>query len=112
MDMEKMAACFAELGHPTRLKIFHYLVKNGFKGVPVGELQSTLDIPSSTLSHHLTKLINVGLVKQRREGKTLFCTPELEELYHVLSFLIDECCRDDDDVTDDLKQKLLKQFKS
>ncbi len=92
MNIEAVAKCLAELGHTTRLEIFRYLVKGGRQGVPVGELQSVLGVPGSTLSHHITKLVNVGLVAQRREGRTLYCVPQFEELNAILEFLQEECC--------------------
>ena len=92
MQIEIAAKCLAELGHATRLEIFRYLVKGGKNGVPVGEIQSALGVPGSTLSHHITRLVNVGLVVQRREGRTLYCVPQYTELDALLGFLQDECC--------------------
>jgi len=92
MQIEVAAKKLAELGHATRLEIFRYLVKGGRKGVPVGEIQAALDVPGSTLSHHITRLVSVGLVIQRREGRTLYCTPQYEELDGLISFLQEECC--------------------
>lgn len=92
MQVEIAAKCLAELGHETRLKIFRYLVKGGRQGVPVGEIQSELNVPGSTLSHHITRLVSVGLVKQRREGRTLYCVPQYEELIALIDFLQEECC--------------------
>ncbi len=92
MQIEVAAKKLAELGHSTRLEIFRYLVKGGRQGVPVGELQAALDIPGSTLSHHITRLVSVGLVIQRREGRTLYCTPQYDELDGLILFLQEECC--------------------
>ncbi|MFT5706768.1 MAG: ArsR family transcriptional regulator [Oceanospirillaceae bacterium] len=92
MKIDIAAKRLAELGHTTRLGIFRYLVKGGHQGVPVGEIQVALDIPASTLSHHITRLVSVGLVKQRREGRTLFCVPQFSELDELIGFLKDECC--------------------
>ncbi|RRD00479.1 ArsR/SmtB family transcription factor [Amphritea balenae] len=92
MKLEMAAKRLAELGHETRLKIFRYLVKGGHQGVPVGEIQSALDVPGSTLSHHITRLVSVGLVEQRREGRTLYCVPQYDELHGLIDFLQEECC--------------------
>ncbi len=97
MQIEIAAKCLAELGHPTRLQIFRSLVKEGNQGAPVGDLQSTLDIPGSTLSHHITRLISVGLISQRREGRTLFCIAQYEKLNELMSYLQDECCINEKD---------------
>jgi DNA-binding transcriptional ArsR family regulator len=92
MEIEMAAKRLAELGHHTRLSIFRYLVKMGEGGVPVGEIQKQLDIPGSTLSHHINRLVAVGLVTQVREGRTLYCVPQFHCLNELLEFLKAECC--------------------
>ncbi len=92
MDVEIAAKCLAELGYTTRLEIFRYLVRGGRQGVPVGEIQSALGVPGSTLSHHITRLVSAGLVVQRRDGRTLYCVPQYKELDGLISFLKEECC--------------------
>lgn len=92
MQTQLAAKRLAELGHETRLEVFRYLVKAGHQGVPVGELQTNLGIPGSTLSHHISRLVSVGLVEQRREGRTLYCVPQYDKLLALATFLIDECC--------------------
>jgi DNA-binding transcriptional ArsR family regulator len=95
MTTEEIAKAFKELGHATRLSIFKRLVKSGESGISVGVIQEDLDIPNSTLSHHISSLMSAGLIKQRREGRTLYCVVEYEKLLGVISFLQDECCSDD-----------------
>lgn len=92
MQTDQAAQKLAELGHPTRLEIFRHLVKGGRQGIPVGEIQSALAVPGSTLSHHISRLVSVGLVKQRREGRTLYCVPQYQELDQLLAFLREQCC--------------------
>ena len=87
-----VAQRLAELGHPTRLLIFKHLVKAGFNGAPVGEIQEALEISGSTLSHHIAKMVNVGLIKQVRESRTLYCLPQFEALNEVVAYLEEECC--------------------
>lgn len=92
MEIEIAAKRLAELGHSTRLNIFRYLVRGGRQGVPVGEIQAALGVPGSTLSHHITRLVSVGLVMQKREGRTLYCVPQYQELDSLIAFLNEECC--------------------
>lgn len=94
MDLDYVAKALKELGHPTRLAIFKRLVKAGYQGISVGMLQQELAIPGSTLSHHITSLASAQLLIQRREGRTLFCIAEFEQLQGVISFLQQECCLD------------------
>jgi len=92
MTIEEMAHCLAELGHPTRLQILRYLVKSGHAGAPVGAIQEELGIPGSTLSHHLSRMVKVGLVKQQRESRTLYCFPRFDVIQAAADFLMEECC--------------------
>ena len=82
----------AELGHNTRLSIFRYLVTVGSEGAPVGQIQAKLDVPASTLSHHINRLVSVGLIRQIRESRTLYCVPQFDILKELIDFLLVECC--------------------
>jgi DNA-binding transcriptional ArsR family regulator len=95
VELEAVAKALKELGHPTRLSIYKQVVKAGFGGIAVGGIQECLGIPASTLSHHIAGLASAGLIKQRRDGRTLFCTAEFEQLDNVIVFLQDECCIDE-----------------
>jgi DNA-binding transcriptional ArsR family regulator len=57
-----------------------------------GEVQEELGIPASTLSHHLEKLKQVGLVTVRREGTFLWYAADTGSLREVMNFLYEECC--------------------
>jgi len=61
-------------------------------GLVVGDIQSELEIPNSTLSHHLEKLKNEGLVDVQREGTFLRYSANTEALQELLQFLYAECC--------------------
>ena len=92
MELEEVAKALKELGHPTRLFIFKHLVKAGEQGLPVGDLQRQLEIPGSTLSHHIAALVSVGLVKQNRESRTLLCVSQYAVLEEIIAFFQEECC--------------------
>lgn len=95
MDLEQAAAQLAELGHSTRLAIFRILVRAGQGGISVGEIQQLLNIPGSTLSHHLSRMSKVGLMQQTRDGRTLWCKLEFTAMSRLLEFLMAECCSAD-----------------
>ena len=97
MEIDEAAKALKELGHPTRLLIYKKVVKAGLPGIPVGSIQEQLDIPGSTLSHHISSLASAGLIFQRRESRTLYCVAEYQCLTDVIHFLQDECCHDDFD---------------
>lgn len=95
MEIEVVAKALKELGHVTRLKIFKSVVRAGKQGIAVGVVQTELSIPGSTLSHHISSLIAAGLISQRREGRTLYCVADYEQLNAVIGFMLDECCVDE-----------------
>lgn len=92
MELEEAAAQLEALGNPTRLKVYRALVRAGDDGLPVGRLQARLGIAASTLSHHLHKLILVGLVTQERQVTTLICRANYPVMRGLLGFLVEECC--------------------
>ncbi|MAN80116.1 MAG: transcriptional regulator [Rhodospirillaceae bacterium] len=92
MDTDHAAKQLAELGNPHRLLAFRLLVKAGTDGLSVGEIQDLLQIPASTLSHHVSRLVWAGLVDQTREGRTLRCRANFAAMHGLIGFLADECC--------------------
>ncbi len=91
-NVTKYADRFAAMGTEARLRIMQLLLSAHPEGMVVGDVQAELEIPSSTLSHHLEKLKNEGLVNVRREGTFLRYTANTEALQELLQFLYAECC--------------------
>jgi ArsR family transcriptional regulator, arsenate/arsenite/antimonite-responsive transcriptional repressor len=83
---------FSALGAEPRLQIMRALLAAHPGGMIAGEVQDELEIPASTLSHHLEKLKQVGLVNVRREGTFLWYSANTGALREVLGFLYEECC--------------------
>jgi len=83
---------FSAMGVEPRLRIMQLLLSAHPNGLVVGEIQEELEIPNSTLSHHLDKLRNEGLVKVQRESTFLRYTANAEALQQLLGFLFAECC--------------------
>ena len=88
----RYADMFAAIGTEARLRILQLLMTAEPKGLVVGDIQAELEIPNSTLSHHLDKLKNEELVMVRREGTYLWYRANTETLKELLSFLYAECC--------------------
>src|ERR1700745_1083891 len=82
----------AALGTEVRLRILRLLLSAHPDGMVVGDIGAELDIPASTLSHHLDKLKNEDLVKVRRESTFLWCSANTDTLQELLGFLYAECC--------------------
>lgn len=88
----RYADMFSAIGNEARLRIVQLLLSAHPEGLVVGEIQDELDIPNSTLSHHLEKLKNEGLVRVQRERTFLRYTANTEVLQELLGFLYAECC--------------------
>lgn len=91
-NVARYADMFAAMGTEARLRIMQLLLSAHPEGMVVGDVQAELEIPNSTLSHHLEKLKNEGLVNVRREGTFLRYTANTEALQELLQFLYAECC--------------------
>jgi len=91
-QIARYADMFSAMGTEARLRIMQLLLSAHPEGLVVGEIQEELDIPNSTLSHHLDKLRNEGLVDVRRESTFLRYTANTEALQELLQFLYAECC--------------------
>jgi DNA-binding transcriptional ArsR family regulator len=83
---------FAALGAEPRLASLRLLLSAHPTGMIAGEVQEELEIPASTLSHHLERLKQVGLIDVRRDGTFLWYSANTEALREVLGFLYEECC--------------------
>ena len=88
----KYADMFSAMGTEPRLRIMQLLLSAHPEGMVVGDIQSELEIPNSTLSHHLEKLKTEGLVEIKREGTFLRYTANTSALQELLQFLYAECC--------------------
>ncbi len=88
----KYADMFSAMGTEPRLRIMQLLLSAHPEGLVVGELQGELEIPNSTLSHHLDKLKNEDLVRVQRESTFLRYTANTDALQELLQFLYSECC--------------------
>jgi ArsR family transcriptional regulator len=91
-QVAKYADMFSAMGTEARLRIMQALLSAHPDGLVVGDIQSELDIPNSTLSHHLDKLKSEDLVKVQREGTFLRYIANTEALQELLRFLYAECC--------------------
>lgn len=91
--LEVHADQLAALGHPVRLAVIRHIVQAGTEGAVVGEIQSKLDVPPSTLSHHIDRLSRSGLVAARREGTFIYYSAEYGALRALSDYLWEDCCK-------------------
>ena len=91
-QIARYADMLAAMGTEPRLRIMQLLLTAHPEGLVVGDIGSELDIPNSTLSHHLEKLKHEELVQVRREGTYLWYSANADALQELLGFLYAECC--------------------
>lgn len=91
-QVTRYADMFAAMGAEPRLRIMQVLLTAHPQGLVVGDIQDELEIPASTLSHHLDKLKNEELVRVRREGTFLSYTANTDALQEIMNFLYAKCC--------------------
>ena len=91
-SVEEIAATFAALGQPSRLNIVRLLLSAYPKGLPAGEIQRELGLTASTLSHHLDKLRQVGIVRAEKDRQWIWYSVQSDTLKYLIDFLFEECC--------------------
>jgi ArsR family transcriptional regulator, arsenate/arsenite/antimonite-responsive transcriptional repressor len=80
------------LGHTARLSIVRIVVQGPLEGTPAGEIQVRLDMPGSTLSHHLSELAQAGLLKASRQGTTIRYAACFDTLRTLTNYVWENCC--------------------
>lgn len=92
MTSNQTARALAALGHDVRLSVFRLLVKAGDDGLNVGEIIQHLGIAPSTLAHHLSTLVDSGLVVQEKRSREVVNRVDYAIMRSTLDFLTSECC--------------------
>lgn len=81
------------LAHQARLAVFRLLVRAGAEGVPAGEIARRLDTPANTMSTQLAILTRAGLIRSRRESRSIIYTADYAQITALLGFLMEDCCQ-------------------
>lgn len=91
--LDRHAAQLSALGHPVRLRILRFVVQAGDEGSPAGDIQDRVEVPASTLSHHLKRLVDADLLKTRGEGTYHYYTADYTVLRTLTDYLWEDCCK-------------------
>jgi len=94
MEISKAAGSFEALAHATRLGVLRLLIPAGVNGLAAGDISKRLDLPPNSLSFHLGRLMNAGLIECRRSGRNLFYAADYAGVGQLARFLSDDCCAD------------------
>jgi DNA-binding transcriptional ArsR family regulator len=92
MREDQVVDGLAALGNGTRMRLFRLLVRAGEDGLNVGTLKRRLEIPASTLTHHLATLTRAGLVIQERQGREVISSADYDAIDGLVAYLTEECC--------------------
>ena len=93
MDISSAVESLSALAQQNRLRVFRLLVECGRDGLAAGDIARTLGIPHNTLSSHLSLLSQAGLVRSRREGRSIIYAVDLAGMRTLLEFLVQDCCQ-------------------
>src|SRR5690242_3972361 len=92
MELRSAVVALSALAHEGRLRVFRMLVQEGVMGLPAGEIAHRLDVPPNSLSANLGVLSHAGLVRSRRQGRSIIYTAEYDRMRDLLGFLVEDCC--------------------
>ena len=93
MDERQALSAFAALGQEHRLRVVRALVTAGPDGLAAGTLAEAVGTASNNLSFHLKELSHAGLIRSRREGKSVIYTAAYPALSDLVQFLMRDCCQ-------------------
>src|SRR4051794_22135351 len=91
--LDRHAEQLSALGHPVRLKVLRFVVQAGPEGAAAGDIQAHVDLPASTLSHHLKRLVDTGVLTTRSEGTFHYYAAEYTALRALTDYLWEDCCK-------------------
>lgn len=92
MDLSAAAQSLSALAHEGRLAVFRLLVKAGPDGMAAGDIARRLDTAANTMSSQLLVLSNAGLIRARRDGRSIIYTADYDGMTGLLKFLTEDCC--------------------
>jgi ArsR family transcriptional regulator, arsenate/arsenite/antimonite-responsive transcriptional repressor len=93
MELSGAIRSLSALAQESRLAVFRLLVKAGASGVAAGDIARSLGITANTLSSQLTILANAGLIRSRREGRSIIYAADYDRMSELLLYLMEDCCQ-------------------
>lgn len=95
MEMKEAVERLGALAHETRLSVFRLLVRRGPLGLAAGDIATRTDISAPNASFHLAELARVGLVKARREGRSVIYAVDFAASLSLVDYLKENCCAEE-----------------
>ncbi|MGK3981608.1 ArsR/SmtB family transcription factor [Sorangium sp. So ce136] len=91
--LDHHAEQLAALGHPVRLSVLRFVVQAGAEGASAGDIQAHVGLAASTLSHHLKRLVDAGVLRTRSEGTFHYYSAAYDALRALTEYLWEDCCK-------------------
>ncbi|MGK3964954.1 ArsR/SmtB family transcription factor [Sorangium sp. So ce1099] len=91
--LDHHAEQLAALGHPVRLSVLRFVVQAGAEGASAGDIQAHVGLAASTLSHHLKRLVDAGILRTRSEGTFHYYSAAYDALRALTEYLWEDCCK-------------------
>lgn len=95
LTREQATQGFAAIGSAHRLDVYLTLVRAGSTGMSVGQIQQSIDMPASTLAHHLRFLTEAGLLTQSKQGRTTLNRANFDRMDQLADYIKSQCCVDE-----------------
>ena len=92
MDINSALGAFGALSQKTRLEVFRLLINAGPEGMSAGDIGEALGVRQNTMSANLSVLLQAGLVRNEREGRSIRYYADLDGTRELLTFLVADCC--------------------
>ncbi len=92
MDITEAAGRLSALGSEVRISLYRLLIRAGNDGLNMGDIKRRLEIPASTLSHHVGALVQAGLIIRETRGRETICIANYEAMHETVGYLTDKCC--------------------
>ncbi len=92
MEMNTAVSQLSALAHESRLAVYRFLVTRGPAGAPAGVIAKTASLPGATLNFHLEQLVNSGLVRRERKGRSVVYSALYPAIDELIDFLTESCC--------------------
>jgi arsenate reductase len=108
IDMDSAVQGLSALAHAGRLGVFRLLVTVGPEGMAAGDIAKAMDSLPNTLSNNLNILSVAGLVRSRREGRSIIYTADYDRMQGLLAYLIEDCCGGDPSICAPLADAMSK----
>jgi len=92
MDTQDAVKRLSALAQDSRLEVFRLLVKAGPGGMAAGDIARSLETAANTMSQQLLILSNAGLIRARRDGRSIIYSVDFDAMSGLLVFLTEDCC--------------------